>query len=89
MKKLSANSKLGQQYVEAYNRSTWHTLKDAYIKPSKAKQEAFKCCQQQCETESGDRLKVISATIQFFVVAFQVKTGLRVITKYYDYLIEL
>lgn len=89
MEKLSANSKLGQHFVEAYNRSTWHTLKDAYTKPSAAKQEAFKCCQQQCRAENGDRLRVISATINFFVVAFQVKTGLRVITWCHDYFIEL
>lgn len=90
MKKLSANSKLGQHFVEAYNRSTWHTLKDAYAKPSVAKQEAFECCQQQCRAENGDRLRVINANcIFFFTVAFQVKTGLRVITVCHDYLIEL
>lgn len=92
MEKLSANSKLGQRYVEAYKASTWHTLKDAYVKPSAAKQAAFERCQQKCEAENGDRLRVISANHQFFAVAFEVKnsfgaTGLRVITKYHDYLI--
>lgn len=80
---------LGQRYIEAYRTSTRHTLKDAYIRPSKAKQEAFKCCQQVCEAENGDRLRVISANCQFFTVAFRVKTGLRVITRCHDYLIEL
>ena len=92
MKKLSANSKLGQRYVEAYETSTWYTLKDAYVKPSAAKQAAFKRCQQKCEAENGDRLKVISANYQFFTVAFEVEnsfgaTELRVITPYRDYLI--
>ena len=93
MEKLSANSKLGQHFVEAYGNSSWHTLKDAYVKPSAAKQAAFKRCLQKCEVENGDRLRVISATSWFFTVAFQVTTTLgaielRVITKYHDYLVE-
>ena len=92
MKKLSANSKLGQHFVEAYEASTWYTLEDAYVKPSAAKQAAFKRCQQKCEAENGDRLRVIDARCQFFAVAFEVEnsfgaTELRVITKYHDYLI--
>ena len=92
MEKLSAKSKLGQHFVEAYYNSTWHTLKDAYVKPSAAKQAAFKRCQQKCEAENGDRLRVISAGRQFFLVAFQVTTTLgatelRVITRTHDYLI--
>lgn len=93
MEKLSAKSKLGQHFVEAYYKSTKHTLKDAYTKPSAAKQAAFKRCQQKCEAENGDNLRVISAGRQFFTVAFQVTTALgaielRVITKYHDYLVE-
>lgn len=92
MKKISANSKLGQHYVRAYETSTMHTLKDAYVKPSAEKQAAFKCCCKKCEAENGCRLKVISAGIQHFTVAFQVKsssgaTELRVITKCHDYLV--
>lgn len=92
MKKLSANSKLGQRYVEAYKASTWHTLKEAYRKPSAAKQAAFKRCQQKCEAENGDNLRIIYAGCQFFTVAFEVENSfgaieLRVITKYHDYLI--
>lgn len=92
MKKISANSKLGQHFVGAYEASTWYTLKDAYIKPSAEKQAAFERCCKKCGAESGYRLKVISAGIQFFTVAFQVKnsfgaTELRVITKCHDYLI--
>lgn len=92
MEKLSAKSKLGQHFVEAYNKSTWHTLKDAYVKPSVAKQAAFKRCQQKCEAENGDHLKVISASSQFFTVAFEVTTTLgatelRVITRTREYLI--
>ncbi len=92
MEKLSAKSKLGQHFVEAYNKSTWHMLKDAYVKPSAAKQAAFKRCQQKCEAENGDRLRVISAGAQFFAVAFEVTTTLgatelRVITREHDYLI--
>ena len=92
MKKLSANSKLGKKYVRAYETSTWHTLKDAYVKPSAAKQAAFKCCQQKREAENGKYLRIISANCQFFTVAFEVEnslgaTELRVITPYHDYLI--
>ena len=92
MEKLSAKSKLGQHFIEAYEASTWHTLKEAYRKPSTAKQAAFKRCQQKCEAENGDRLKVISAGIQYFTVAFEVTTTigateLRVITREHDYLI--
>ena len=93
MKKISAKSKLGQHFVGAYRRSTWHTIKDAYAKPSSAKQTAFKRCCKKCEAEDGYQLKVISACCQYFTVAFQVKnsfgaTELRVITRYNDYSIH-
>lgn len=93
MKKISAKSKLGQHFVEAYNRSTWHTLKDVYAKPSTAKQAAFERCQRKYETENGDRLRIISANWSVFTVAFEVTTALgatelRVITRCYDYVIH-
>ena len=92
MKKISAKSKLGQRFIDAYIMSTWRTLKDAYAKPSAAKQAAFERCQQICEAEDGCRLRVISANIQHFTVAFKVITAsgairLRVITRCQDYLI--
>lgn len=92
MKKLSANSKRGRYFVEAYDKSTKHTLKDVYVKPSAAKQAAFKRCQQKCEEENGDRFRIISAGAQFFTVAFEVRNmfganELRVITPSQDYLI--
>lgn len=92
MKKISANSKLGRHFVDAYNKSTMRTLKNAYVKPSAAKTSAFRRCQQQCEMENGDRLKIISAGRQFFSVAFEVTTTLgatelRVITARQDYLV--
>lgn len=92
MEKLNASSKLGQRYVEAYEASTWHTLKDAYAKPSVAKQAAFKRCLQQYDMENGHNLRIISASPWLFTVAFEVTTalgatGLRVITKEHDYLI--
>lgn len=93
MEKISAKSKRGQHFVEAYKRSTQHTLKDAYVKPSTAKQAAFERCQQICEAENGDRLKVIGANSSHFTVAFEVTTALgatelRVITKYHNYLVH-
>lgn len=92
MEKLSAKSKLGQHFIEAYYKSTKRTLKDAYTKPSAAKQAAFKRCQQKREAENGDRLRVIGATHQSFTVAFKVTTTLgatelRVITRTHEYLI--
>lgn len=92
MKKLSANSKLGQHYVRAYETSTRYTLKDVYVKPSAEKQAAFKYCCKKCEAEDGYQLKVIGACCQSFTVAFLVKnsfgaTELRVITRCHDYLV--
>lgn len=87
MKKISAKSKLGQHFVGAYIRSTKHTLKDVYAKPSTAKQAAFKRCQQQCEAENGDGLRIISFNCRAFTVAFRTITHeLRVITRCNDYL---
>lgn len=90
MKKISAKSKLGQHFVEAYNRSTKCTLEDAYAKPSAAKQAAFERCQQQCEAEKGDRhFRIINANCQAFTVAFITTTHeLRVITRCHDYLVH-
>lgn len=92
MKTLSANSKRGQHFVEAYCNSSWRTLEDVYAKPSAAKQATFERYLQQCRAENGRRLRIISANCQLFTVAFEVRnsfgaTELRVITKYYDYLI--
>ena len=92
MEELSVNSKLGQHFIKAYNRSTWHTLKDVYAKPSEAKQEAFRRCQWQYRVENGDRLRIIGANCQAFTVAFMVRTtfgitGLHVITRCHDYFI--
>lgn len=92
MEKLSANSKRGQHFVEAYNRSNMYALKDAYAKPSATKQAIFERCLQQCAAENGKHLRVISANCFFFTVAFQVEnsfgaTELRVITKGHDYLV--
>lgn len=92
MEKISAKSKLGQHFVKAYNRSTWHTLKDVYAEPSMAKQAAFERCQRKYEAENGDRLRIIGANCNVFTVAFEVKdyfgaTRLRVITKCHDYII--
>lgn len=93
MKKISAKSKLGRHFVNAYERSTWHTLKDVYAEPSTAKQAAFERCQQQCEAENGDRLRIISFNCQTFTVAFEVTTTLgatelRVITKCNNYVVH-
>lgn len=92
MEKLSANSKRGQHFVEAYCNSNWYTLEDVYDNPSTRKQAAFEHCLQQCAAENGKCLKVISANYQFFTVAFEVRsffgaTELRVITRCHDYLI--
>lgn len=93
MKKLSANSKLGQRFVEAYRNSNRRTLEDVYDRPSAAKQAAFEHCLRTCEAENGKCLRVISADrFFFFTVAFQVEnsfgaTELRVISRSHDYLI--
>lgn len=92
MEKLNAKSKLGQHFVEAYNKSTKRTLRDAYVKPSAEKQAAFKRCLAEREAENGDRLRVIGANRQSFAVAFEVTTTLgatelRVITREHNYLI--
>ena len=92
MKRISAKSKLGQHFVEAYERSMMFALEDAYTKPSAAKQAAFERCQQICKAEKGRRFKIISANCQAFTVAFEIKdyfgaTKLRVITRCHDYII--
>lgn len=93
MKKISAKSKLGQHFVEAYYKSTWRTLKDVYAKPSMAKQAAFERCQRICKAENGRRLRIISANIQAFTVAFEVTTALgatelHVIPRCHNYVIR-
>ena len=92
MEKLSANSKLGQRYVRAYETSVMCAIEDAYTKLSAAKQVAFKRCQHKCEADNGRRFRIISFNCQFFTVAFEVEnsfgaTELRVITPCHDYLI--
>lgn len=92
MKRISAKSKLGRHFVNAYKRSWMFTLEEAYTKPSAAKQAAFERCQQICEAENGRLFKIISFNCQAFTVAFEVVTALgaielRVITRRNDYII--
>ena len=90
MKKMSIKSQQAQNWLFRYNTAKYHSIEQAYAKPSSKKIKADKECQEQCQRENGHGYKIISAGPQFFTVAWMTCDGnLRVETVYNSYIIKL
>ena len=87
MKTINKNTK-GRYYIDAYNRSKWYDVYDAYKRPSSAKVNACNHCLNMCQQENGEDFRVISAGCSFFSVAWRVPEGLRVETRANSYIIK-
>lgn len=90
MKKMSIKSKRAQNWLAAYNASKYHSVEQAYIRPSSEKIEADRECRERCQRENGHGYRIFSAGIQYFTAAWMACDGnLRVETAYNSYTIKL
>ena len=80
MKTINNNTKQAQHLINAYNRSSIFTLREAYANPSTAKTRADYNCRMMMESEGGHGYKIIGYNCSFFTVAWIAENALRVET---------
>ena len=80
MKTINNNTKKAQAFINAYNRSSIFTLREAYANPSTAKTRADYSCRMMMQEEGGHGYKIIGYNCNFFTVAWIAGNALRVET---------
>ena len=80
MKTLNNNTKKAQAFINAYNRSSIFTLREAYASPSTAKTRADYSCRMMMQSEGGHGYKIIGYNCNFFTVAWIAGKDLRIET---------
>ena len=80
MKTINNNTKQAERYINAYNRSSIFTLREAYANPSTAKTRADYNCRMMMQSEGGHNYKIIGYNCNFFTVAWIAGKDLRIET---------
>ena len=80
MKTLNNNTKQAKHFINAYNRSSIFTLREAYANPSTAKTRADYNCRMMMQSEGGHNYKIIGYNCNFFTVAWIAGKDLRIET---------
>ena len=80
MKTINNNTKQAERYINAYNRSSIFTLREAYANPSTAKTRADYNCRMMMQSECGRNYKIIGYNSSFFTVAWIAGKDLRIET---------
>ena len=80
MKTINNNTKQAERYINAYNRSSIFTLREAYANPSTAKTRADYNCRMMMQSENGHGYKIIGYNSSFFTVAWIAGKDLRIET---------
>ena len=80
MKTLNNNTKQAKHFINAYNRSSIFTLREAYANPSTAKTNADYSCRMMMQSEGGHGYKIISYNTFQFSVAWIAGDALRIET---------
>lgn len=80
MKTINNNTKKAQAFINAYNRSSIFTLREAYANPSTAKTNADYSCRMMMQEEGGHGYKIIGYNCNFFTAAWIAGNALRVET---------
>lgn len=80
MKTLNNNTKKAQAFINAYNRSSIFTLREAYANPSTRKTRADYNCRMMMQSEGGHGYKIIGYNCNFFTVAWIAGKDLRIET---------
>ena len=87
MKTINNNTKQAERYINAYNRSSIFTLREAYAKPSTDKTRADYSCRMMMQEEGGHGYKIISYNTFQFSVAWIAGDALRIETAYNSFII--
>ena len=87
MKTINNNTKQAERYINAYNRSSIFTLREAYANPSTAKTRADYNCRMMMQSEDGHGYKIIGYNCNFFTVAWIAGNALRIETAFNSFLI--
>lgn len=80
MKTINNNTKQAERYINAYNRSSTFTLREAYANPSTEKTRADYSCRMMMQSEGGHGYKIISYNTFQFSVAWIAGNALRIET---------
>ena len=80
MKTINNTTKKAQAFINAYNRSSIFTLREAYANPSTAKTRADYNCRMMMQSEGGHGYKIIGYNCNFFTVAWMAGKDLRIET---------
>lgn len=80
MKTINNNTKKAQAFINAYNRSSIFTLREAYANPSHEKTRADYSCRLMMQEEGGHGYKIISYNTFQFSVAWIAGNALRIET---------
>ncbi len=88
MKTISATSKKGQYFVNAYNRSRYESISECYGRYSCAKACAERDCKGWMQEENGHDFRIIGYNSMQFTAAWRTADGLRVETACNSYLVR-
>ena len=80
MKTIKNSTKKAQAFINAYNRSSIFTLREAYANPSTDKTRADYNCRMMMQEEGGHGYKIISYNTFQFSVAWIAGNALRIET---------
>ena len=87
MKTINNNTKRAERYINAYNRSSIFTLREAYANPSTEKTRADYSCRMMMQEEGGHGYKIISYNTFQFSAAWIAGNALRIETAYNSFII--
>ena len=87
MKTINNNTKQAERYINAYNRSSIFTLREAYANPSTEKTSADYTCRMMMQEEGGHGYKIISYNTFQFSAAWMAGNALRIETAYNSFII--
>lgn len=88
MKTIKAQSKAGQRFINAYNRSKVASIYECYCNPSTAKTRAEYLCREQMRRENGHGYKVTGYNCMTFTAMWTTPEGLRVETAASSYIVK-
>ena len=87
MKTIKSTTQRGENFVNAYNRSNYHTLGQVYKTYSTAKACAERDCTERMNRENGQGFRILGANCMHFSCGWMTDKGLRIETAYNSYLI--
>lgn len=87
MKTIKSTTQRGENFVNAYNRSNYFTLNQAYKSYSTAKARAEHDCIERMKRENGRGFRILGTNCNYFTCGWMTDKGLRIETAYNSYLI--